>query len=326
MMDTPNHSDRPGHAALSSLADMVVAPISAPAALSRAGAVKIAVMAALFAAMNWWQFGPLVDIWRTDPNWTHGFIIPLFSLYLIYSRWGEIMSAERRVCLLGLPIMLGGIVLTLLGYYPIGTLWISQLSMIVVIFGLVLYLVGPSVMRLAWLPILYLSLAMPIPEMLYNSIALPLQNLAAASSTILLQVFGVQINATASRLDVTSLAGQEHTLTVAEACSGIRSLIAYVALGVAWAYLEYRPIWQRVVLVASAIPIAILLNVVRVTVTCLMYVIDRPEWGQDFMHEFMGMIMLAPALLLMWLLGRLLQNLFVEVEDDTKDSVRETSP
>ncbi|MFA6134229.1 MAG: exosortase/archaeosortase family protein [Phycisphaerae bacterium] len=310
-MTEPSPQSRAGR-----LTQLVVTsePVRA-AGLSRPAMAKIVVLAVLLAMMNYWQFPSLVASWMTDPNWSHGFIIPLFSLYLIYARRHEILAAPRRVCLAGLPIMIAGILGTLLGFYPIRTPWFSQLSMVVVIFGLVLYLAGPAVMRIAWLPIVYLALAMPIPDMLYSRIALPLQNFSAKSAAIFLQLCGVQISSSASGLDVTGFSGHVYNLTVAEACSGVRSLIAYVALGVAWAYLEYRPIWQRVVLVSATIPIAIFLNVVRVTITCFMNVIDRPEMGEDFMHSIMGMAMLVPAFLLLWLLNKLLQSMFVEVED-----------
>jgi exosortase len=317
MTQTPRQTGLGPKTPPGSLADMVMA-VERPETvqgLSRWALVKIGILGVLFALLNHWQFSPLVDSWIVDPNWSHGFLIPLFSLYLLYARRTELLSAPRRTCLLGLLVLLGGIGLTIVGFYPIGTYWISQLSMPIVLLGLVLYLAGLQVVRVAWLPILYLMLAMPIPEMLYVRIALPLQNFAAKGATILLQLGGVEISVTASRLSVLSRGGTEHSLTVAEACSGIRSLIAYVALGVAWAYLEYRPIWQRGVLVIAAVPIAIVLNVVRVAITCGMYVIDRPELGQDFMHEVAGLVMLVPALGLFWLLSWLLHHLVVEVDE-----------
>jgi exosortase len=159
--------------------------------------------------------------------------------------------------------------------------------------------------------------------MLYSQIALPLQNLAAKLSTVALRVMGSQIEVSASALTITSLAGQVHHLTVAEACSGVRSLMAFLALGVAWAYLEQRPIWQRVVLVLFAAPIAIFCNVIRVTTTCSMFVLDKPEMGQSFMHEVTGIVMLAPALAMFWGLSKLLEHLFVEVEvEDEQDGQR----
>ena len=169
--------------------------------------------------------------------------------------------------------------------------------------------------RITWLPIMYLVFAMKIPEMLYTSISVPLQELAAICSVIFLKVFGVTIDVSASALTIISISGQKHGLTVAETCSGVRSLMAYLALGVAWAYLEQRPIWQRVLLVLLAGPIAILCNVIRVAITCSMYVIDKPELGRDFMHTFTGILMLGPAVLMFWGLSKLLQNLFVEVDE-----------
>lgn len=285
-------------------------------AFSTVTLARVAILAALFVAVNYWQLPDLVARWIGDTNWSHGFLIPLFSVYLLYVRWDELLAARRRVCLAGLPIMVLGILIELVGFYPLGVTWISNLSIAIILFGLVLYLGGPEVLRITWVPILYLMLAMPLPARLYTSIALPLQNLAASWSTGILQLFGVQIQASASSLEIVSLSGVTHGVVVAEVCSGVRSLMAYVALGVAWAYLEQRPMWQRGVLVLSTVLIAVLCNVLRVTITCEMYVIDRPEWGQDFMHEFMGLLMLAPALVMFWLLSVLMQRLFIEVDDE----------
>jgi len=283
-----------------------------------AARVKVGVLAGLFVLLNYWQFRPLVAAWLHEENWGHGFVIPLFSLYLLYRRGDELFAAPRRACLWGLPILLAGIFAMILGFYPIGVSWLSQLSMTVVLFGLVLYLAGPAAARLVWLPVFYLAFAMPVPKMLYTQIATPLQELAAQSSCLLLKLFGVRIAIAASHLEIVSRSGQVHELTVVEACSGVRGLIAFVALGVAWAYLEARPIWQRLVLVLSAVPIALLCNILRVGGTCWMFVIDRPELGRDFMHKFMGLAMLLPALGMFWLLGLLLQRLWVEEGDENE--------
>ena len=279
--------------------------------------VKMAILAGLFAALNHWQFRHLLGSWRNDANWGHGFVIPLFSMFLLYSRRYELLAVRRRTCILGLPLMILGILAQILAYYPIGNYWLCQLAMVFVLLSLVLYLGGWAVIRLTWLPILYLVLALPIPESLYVQIALPLQNFAASGATIVLSLCGVGIDVTASHLTVTTISGQVRALDVVEACSGVRSLMAYVALGVAWAYLENRPLWQRLILVAATVPVAVLCNVLRVTVTCLMFVIDRPELGQKFMHEFTGMLMLVPALGLFVLLSWLLKNLFVEAEEES---------
>ncbi len=301
-----------------SLADLVDADRRIPLleSIPISAIIKVAVIALLFAGVNWRQFPILFGTWRHNPNWSHGFVIPLFSLYLLYARREDLLTATRRVFIWALPMVILSIVLIIISYYPIRTYWFCQLAMIALLFWLVWYLAGTKVIRVTWLPILFLIFALPIPSILYSRIAVPLQNFAAGFSAAILQIFGVLIDVTASQLMITSMDGNRHALTIAEACSGVRSLMAFMALGVAWAYLEIRPIWQRIVLVVSAVPIAILCNVFRVTITSSMYVIDKPELGQDFMHEFTGILMLIPAVGMFWALSKLLEALFVEVEDD----------
>ena len=148
--------------------------------------------------------------------------------------------------------------------------------------------------------------------------AYPLQELAAHSSIGLLKATGVHIeSAGGTAMNIISLQGNHHPLQIVEACSGVRSLMAYLALAVALAYLNDRPVWHRVVYVASAVPIAILCNIVRVVITCTMFVLDKPSYGQGFMHEFTGILMLGPAALMFVLVGRALDRLYIE--DDEED-------
>ncbi len=282
--------------------------------------VKIAVIAGLLVWMNWWQLRILFSVWEHNPNWSHGFIIPFFSIYLLYARRDELLSAKRRVCPWAWTLVIMSIAAIAVSFYPIRTYWFCHLGMVALLFSLVLYLGGWQIIKVTWLPILFLVFAMPLPTMLYERIALPLQELAAMVSANVLAFCGVEIEVSASSLKITSLSGVKHPLTVAEACSGVRSLMAYLSLGVAWAYLENRPVWQRIILALSAGPIAILCNVIRVIITCTMFVIDEPQFGQKFMHEFTGMLMLGPAILMFWGLCKLLQCLFVEVDDEPEDS------
>lgn len=277
--------------------------------------VKILIVAGLLVAVNVRQFPVLWEKWK-DPNWSHGIAIPLFSLFLLFMRRNELYAAPRKVCLWGLPLMVLSLLFIVVSFYPIQTYWFCQLGMVALIFSTVLYLGGTSIIKLTWLPIVFLAFAMPIPDLLYGRIAVPLQELAAKFSASTLMMLGVKIKVTASHLSMISVSGQAYELTVVEACSGVRSLMAFLALGVAWAYLESRPVWQRVVLVLLAMPIAILCNVLRVTITSSAYVLDHPEFGQKFMHEFTGMLMLIPAVLMFWGLGKLLNALFMESEEE----------
>lgn len=301
------------------LAEMV-AEATAPSfrqSFPAATCAKVAVLAGLLVWLNFWQFRDyLIPKWIDDTNWSHGFLIPLFSLYLLYGSRADLLAARRRVCLGGLGVLILGILMVLVGVYPLQNPYTSHLGLIVMLLGLVLYLGGPRVIRVTWLPIAFLIFAMPLPDTQYSKIALPLQNLAAAASELVLKVFGVKITSSHSALFMTSVSGITRNVQVAEACSGMRLLVAFLALGVAMAWLDEKPIWQRVVLVVMGAPIAILCNVLRVVITCAMHVHDRPELGESFMHEFTGMLMLIPALLMLGGLSWLLRRLVVEEEDE----------
>lgn len=278
---------------------------------------KIGVLAALLVAMHLTLGKAIVMRWYGDPTkWGHGFVIPLFSLYLIYSRREEILQAPRRRAYLGLLILLAGIAGEIAGIFPINNHYISYLSIILVLLGLVLYLGGYRLIRVVWLPIVFLFFAMPLPDGLYTTLSVPLQNLAARGAVAMLRVYVTDISNDASLITLTSQTGISRSLTVAEACSGMHLLMAFMALGVAMAYLDYKPIWQRVVLVLAAVPIAVFCNVMRVAITAHMFYIDRQELGQNFMHSFTGILMLIPAFGLLWLLGWVMRLIFEEVDEE----------
>ena len=283
-------------------------------------AVKIAIIGALIVVMNRQQFPILYRTWLRDPNWSHGFLIPLFSIYLIYVRFGEIMAARRQVCLWGLIAVIAAGALQVFPY-RIQNPWSAQIAMVLLATALVLHLAGWQVFKFLWLPILFLVFAMPVSQAIYTDVAFRLQNVAAYWATKVLELCTVQVQTRGSTLFVVNLQGREVPLTVEEACSGVRLLMAFVALSVAMAYMAERPIWQRVVLVLMGIPVAIACNVLRVVITATMFIIGREEFGKHFMHSFTGMMMLIPAVGMLWLVGWVLQRLFVEedVEDDQDD-------
>ncbi len=290
-------------------------------AFSGESCVKVLVLAALFVGLNFWQLGIMKGLWDRDANWSHGYLIPLFSLYLLYSEWGNIASAKRGSTSLsaaiGLPLMLLGIFAVPFAKVLIGTDWICQLCMIPTLLGMVLYVGGPKILRYAWVPIVYLALAMPFPESLYQSIAYPLQEFAALCTEMVMRLFGADMRSVGgTEMVVTSLSGKQYPLAVVEACSGVRSLMAFVALSTAMAFIERRPLWQRIVLIGSSLPITVFCNVLRVVATSTMFLIDKEELGKGVMHEFMGMALLVPALLMLLGLAWLLKRMFVEEDED----------
>jgi exosortase len=143
---------------------------------------------------------------------------------------------------------------------------------------------------------------------------MPMQKLSATIAGVLLDLVP-EMETTVTGVVIEVIYKGKHlepALNVAEACSGMRLLMAFLALGVAMAYLHYRPLWQRLVLLASTIPIAIFCNFVRVTVTGFIFVLIHPRYTQGIYHDALGLAMLPLAFASYWFLAWFMSSLFVE--------------
>ena len=264
----------------------------------------------------------IVKRWA-DPSWSHGFLIPLFSLYFINQHKNEILNLRTRPNYLGLFFLICGIV-----FYPLNIVqfqygYFRPLGMIATLGAVVLFLGGWNLIKYTWLPIAFLVFAVPLPSKYYFRLTMPMQRLAAQFATVFLNlVNGLEATVSGVVIDVI-YNGQrlDPSLNVAEACSGMRLLMAFLALGVAMAYLHYRPVWQRIVLLASTIPIAIICNIVRVTATGFIYILLDPKYAQGIYHDLLGMAMLPLAFGLYGFLAWFMSSLFVEDETLTEDIV-----
>jgi len=265
----------------------------------------------------------IVRRWLTDSSWSHGFLIPLFSLYFINQHKSEILNLQTKSNYLGLLFLICGIV-----FYPLNIVhfhygYFRPLGMIATLGAIVLFWGGWRLVKYTWLPVGFLVFAVPLPARYYVSLTMPMRQLAATIATALFNLVD-QMQATANGVVIDVIyKGQrlEPALNVAEACSGMRLLMAFLALGVAMAYLHYRPIWQRIILLISTIPIAILCNIVRVTVTGFIYVLIHPKYAQGIYHDILGMAMLPLAFGLYGFLAWFMSSLFVEETGAAQDIV-----
>jgi len=286
--------------------------------------IKILIIGGLFCYLFRHEIREVVHGWLTDGSWSHGFLIPLFSLYFINQHKKEILNLRTRPNYLGLFFLICGIL-----FYPFNMIhlrygYLRPIDMIATLGAIVLFLGGWHLIRYTWLPIAFLVFAVPLPQRYYVYLTMPMRKLAATIATALLNLVP-QMEAAVSGvvIDVIYKGRRlEPALNVAEACSGMRLLMAFLALGVAMAYLHHRPIWQRIILLASTIPIAILCNIVRVTVTGFIYVLIHPKYTQGPYHDMLGLAMLPLAFGLYGFLAWFMSGLFVEhSEIVTKDIV-----
>ena len=281
--------------------------------------VRIAVVAVLLVVAYWGSIRyHLVARWLHDGDWSHGWLVPVFSLYFLACRKDELFRARPTPSYVGAIILFLSVTVYFLGAWWWSMIYPQILSIVGSIFGLTLLLGGWRIMRVAWFPILFLVLAIPLPQGHYQALTLPLRKLAswAAAGILPLMVPGLWTEAQAVVIDWVMPGGRSGQLNVETACSGMRLMMAFVALGVAMAYLGDRPLWQRVVMVLTCIPIAIFCNTIRVTTTGLFHIYGHDELARGTPHQLLGILMLVLALGLYALIGYVLSHLFVEEPED----------
>ncbi len=215
----------------------------------------------------------------------------------------------------GLAAFLGGLFIS--GYWPAQNNFVWDFGMVLTLFGAVLTTCGWRVMRIAWFPIVFLVCMLPWPQLVYSQVASPLQAMAARVSVGILQVTGIDASYGGTKIFIPQfgpdgLPTQDRTLNVAEACAGLKSLMSFISIAAAIAFISARPLWQKLIITFSAIPIAISCNVMRVAGQGLLDHYVGREWSEGFAHQFAGMIMMLPAFLLILLVCWIVDHLFIE--------------
>lgn len=241
--------------------------------------------------------------------------------YIGYAEAGmmgfALLGAMAIVLDWGLGVLLWGLLVFAYGIYPGQNDWVKDLGMVMTVFGAVLTLCGWRVMKIAWFPILFLICALPWPGLVYSKIAGPLQQLAATVAVGVLNICGAEASQIGTKIVIRHPMPPDRVLNVAEACAGLRSLMTFISVAAAIAFLSTRPLWQRIIMTLSAVPIAIFCNVMRVSGQGLLDFYVSEELSQSFAHQFVGLVMLLPAMLMILGVGWVLDQLFIEEADET---------
>jgi exosortase len=249
------------------------------------------ILGALLIAIYWSILRAMVTQWWDDPNYSHGFLVPFFSLFLVWRQWGALTTLPRTGSWLGIPIILGGIAVLLVGDFGADN-FLMRSSLIVVVSGLVLFHLGTAIFRALVFPLAFLFFMVPLPGVIFYAITFPLQNLAARQAAWTLETLDVPV-----LLDGNIIHLSQISLGVTEACSGIRSLISLLAGAVAWAALFLPVGWTMIVFIAATLPITIIANAARVVLTGLIGQYIGVEYASGFFHEFAGLAIYAFAFL-----------------------------
>jgi exosortase len=260
---------------------------------SRNWIVWSAILVGLVVALYALVLQSLVTQWWSDSDYSHGFLVPIFSGYVLWHQRERWMRSKIKPSNLGLLVMLGAVGLLLVGSLG-AELFTSRLSLLILLTGMILFLGGWDLLRAVSFPLSFLILMIPIPVIIYNQITFPLQLIASRLATSGLQLIQVPVLREGNVLILPN-----YSLEVVEACSGIRSLMTLITLAVAYGYLIEPRRWVRYTLVILMVPIAILSNAIRVIGAGVSTYHFGPKAAEGFFHEFTGWVIFLVALILM---------------------------
>jgi exosortase len=276
-------------------ADVSCSPRAASTPVSRLIPAVTLVVAALL-----WSYWPTIVLlwqdWQSDDNYSVGQLVPFAALYLLWHDRKALAACPIRVCWWG-----AGLILVAQAGRAFGLLFLyesaERYSLVLTVAGSVLLAAGWAVSRrVVWI-LVFLLLMVPLPGRVHNAISAPLQTQATTGAVFLLELLGVLVEREGHVL----LLDGRVPMAVAEACSGLRMLTAFVVVGYVLAYLVRRPRWQKVVLVLSTVPIAIVCNLVRLVITGFLFLKLSSEAAERFFHDFAGWTMMPMAFALMFL-------------------------
>ncbi len=259
-------------------------------------AVSLAVVASVFVALFWDAWGVLLQRWAGDPDYTHGFLVPLVSGYLLWQRRGLLRGADLSPT--WSAIAAGVACLVLAGLTRTASLILfarilDPAAIVPCVFGLILLLGGWGAFRWAWPSALFLVFMLPLPGFVSTLLSHPLQRAATIASTFLLQTLGVSAMAEGNVIVL-----RDGQLEVVQACSGLKMMSLFVAVCVAAAFIMRRPLLDRLLVVVSAPVNALAANIIRITVTGVLHELNLV--GTNMQHDLAGWLMMPAAVVLVW--------------------------
>lgn len=277
-------------------------------------AFALLVLGGLTVASYWPALVYMAGRWAHEPEYSHGYLVPVFSLVLLWLRRDLLQVHQLRPSFWGAGLVLFGVALRMVAVFYYFE-WFDYLSLIPTLLGMVVLIGGANAFRWAWPSVAFLLFMIPLPHTLQSAMQAPLQRIGTLSSCFVMQTLGMTAVAEGNVIVV-----EGAPVNVAEACSGLRMLMVFFALSAAVALLAERPLWEKFIVLASAIPIAVASNIVRITITGMYLTSSWQPVSTGIFHDYVAGYAMMPIGLAMlfaelWLLSRL----FIEVDDRPLD-------
>ena len=264
----------------------------------------------ILGTLSLWLYWPtlthLVGQWWHDPNFSHGFFVPLFSGFVIWQERARLARILPRPSWSAVLVLIMGLAVLVIGRLG-AELFLDRSSMLLVLASVVILFGGWPLFRAVLFPWAFLLLMIPIPSIVFNQITFPLQLLASQVAAAVLPVLGVPVLREGNVINLPAM-----PLEVAEACSGIRSLMSLVALAIIYGYLTEKRLWVRWLLAIAAVPITVFANDVRIVGTGLLVQYWDPEAAEGYFHASWGWIIFVVSLFMLYALHALVRLVFPE--------------
>lgn len=262
--------------------------------------IGVALIALGFATLYWRVLAKLVSDWYHDDNYSHGFLIVPLALYFVWERREKLRKIPVAPSALGLVVVFGSVAVLIAGILG-SELFLTRISILGTLVGVTLFLGGWGYLRALVFPLAFLLLMIPIPAIIFNQIAFPLQLLASQFGESAMGLANVPVLREGNVLILANT-----TLEVAEACSGIRSLVSLLTLAIVLGYFSDPRGWVRTLVALSSVPVAIVTNGFRVAGTGIAAHKIGAAAAEGFFHEFSGWLVFVSAFALMLALQRVI--------------------
>jgi exosortase len=254
----------------------------------------------------WSTLTSLAAVWSENPNYSHGFLVPLFSAVLLWLRRDLLTGVSFAFRWWGIAWLAFGTAVRLAGvFFFFARDWFDTASLLLCLSGVFVLLGGSQALRWSWPAIAFLIFMIPLPYRLEVALTLPLQRIATVWSVYALQTLGFPALAEGNVILL-----NDTRIGVAEACSGLSMLISFFALSTALALVMKAPLLDKLVIVFSALPIGLVSNVVRITATGALSETVSSKVAHDVYHNWAGWLMMPLALGMLWIESRLVARLF----------------
>lgn len=253
----------------------------------------------------------VMGVWDS-PEYSHGWMIPIFGIVMLYMRQQPIRAASSRDRWIGVGLIAASVIIrTVAAYNVIFT--IDNVSFIPALMGVFVFVGGLPILRWAGSPLLFMLFMFPLPGFVMENVHKPLQTLMTWTSTYALQTMGIDAFREGNTIQL-----ENQPLGVVDQCSGLRMLSVFMALALALAMLsDHRPMWERIALFCSSIPIALAVNSIRITLTGMCYNANMgTEMVDKVAHDMAGWVMMPMAFGFLWLVSKIFANVLIEVDDE----------